>query len=194
MLFGSDNPGLRQFLTVYRLMIQKQIPIPHKNGRIVDVNNAIEGEGPFAPERSGGLPITKFLKYIYNNRIGLEEANNMIYGKGGLAAYFDTTDFAALMDSYQKGKDEKIKLVIDAMAYQISKEIASMAVAVSGDVDAIVFTGGLAYSKTFLNLITNKIKFISKNIMVFPGEDELLAMAEGILNYLKGDVEINVYI
>ncbi|GAI65575.1 unnamed protein product [marine sediment metagenome] len=98
------------------------------------------------------------------------------------------------MDSYQKGKDEKIKLVIDAMAYQISKEIASMAVAVSGDVDAIVFTGGLAYSKTFLNLITNKIKFISKNIMVFPGEDELLAMAEGILNYLKGDVEINVYI
>jgi len=153
----------------------------HKKGRVVDVNNGTQGEGPFTPERSGGMELGSFLKYIFENKLDFEQSFRMVLGEGGLVAYFGTTDFSKLMGIYKKGSDKKVKLVIEAMAYQIAKEIAAMSVLACGKVDALVLTGGLAYEKAFLDLIIPKVQFISDRIFIFPGENELEAMAEGIM-------------
>ena len=165
----------------------------HKRGRIVDVNDAVDGEGPFSPERSGGLPAGSFLKYVLERGLDLNEGYKMLYGEGGMYAYLGTNDFKLVMDKYEKGSDEKVSIVIKAMAYQIAKNIAAMAAPVGGKIDAIAITGGLAYSKTFIDLIIPDIKFITDNILIYPGEDELQAMAEGVVKGLKGEIEILDY-
>ncbi|MGM0365287.1 MAG: butyrate kinase [Actinomycetota bacterium] len=153
----------------------------HRRGRVVDVNNGTQGEGPFTPERSGGMELGSFLKYVFENRLDFEQSFRMVLGEGGLVAYFGTTDFSRLMDAYRKDTDRKVKLVIEAMAYQIAKEAAAMSVLAYGKVDAVILTGGLAYDQTFLDLIIPKVEFISPRIFVYPGENELEAMAEGIM-------------
>ncbi len=165
----------------------------HHLGKIVDVNDAINGEGPFSPERAGALPGITYLKYVFKNNLSLEDSIRMVYGKGGLAAYFGTSDFDGLMKRYGKGNDKKLMLVIDAMAYQISKSIASLAAPVSGKIDGIAITGGLAYSGTFIDLILKKIKYLTENIFIFPGEDELTAMAEGVLMGVNKEIRIQEY-
>ncbi len=165
----------------------------HHLGKVIDVNDAINGEGPFTPQRSGALPELSFLKYVLKNNLSLEESIRMVYGNGGLAAYFGTSDFGSLMKKYEKGDDEKIMLVIDAMAYQVSKSISSLAAPVCGKVDGIAITGGLAYSRTFTDIILQKIKFLTENIFVFPGEDELAAMAEGVLSGINKEIKILEY-
>lgn len=165
----------------------------HKRGRVVDVNHAIDGEGPFAPQRSGGLPVGGFLRYIFEHNLNYDESFSMLYGHGGLAAYFGTSDFAELMQKYEKNTNKKVKIIIDAMAYQISKYIASLSAPVCGQIDGIVLTGGLAYSKTFINLIISNIKFLTNNIFVYSGEDELLTMAEGIILGVNKKIEILKY-
>ncbi len=153
----------------------------HKKGRVADVNNGTQGEGPFTPERTGGLEMGSFLKYVFEKGLDFEKSFRMVLGEGGLVAYFGTTDFSKLMDIYQKGSDKKVKLVIDAMAYQIAREIAAASVMADGDIDAIVLTGGLAYNEAFVNLIIPRVKFICPKIFVYPGENELEAMAEGVI-------------
>lgn len=165
----------------------------HKEGMVVDVNHAIDGEGPFGPERSGGLPVGAFLRYVFDNRLGYQESFKMIYGRGGMFAYLGTNDFKKVMELYDRGTDNKVNSIIEAMAYQISKSIVSLAAPVSGKVEGIVLTGGLAHSDTFMNLIRPKIEFISKNIFIYPGEDELQAMAEGVILGLKGEIKILEY-
>ncbi len=165
----------------------------HKEGRIVDVSNAIDGEGPFSPERSGGLPTGAFLKYVFENGLDWQDSLRMLYGGGGMYAYLGTNDFKKVMEKYENGNDKKVKIVIEAMAYQISKYIASFTAPVSGNIDAIILTGGLAYSKTFTQLIVPCVEFITKNILIYPGEDELQAMAEGVIKGLKGEIEILKY-
>jgi butyrate kinase len=165
----------------------------HKRGRIVDVNDAIDGEGPFGPERSGGLPAGSFLKYVFKKGLDLEQAYRILYGEGGMYAYLGTNDFRKVMKDYEQKKDDKVKIVVEAMAYQISRNIAAMAAPAGGDIDAIAITGGLAYSKTFTDLIVPNISFITSIILIYPGEDELQAMAEGVVKALKGEIEILEY-
>jgi len=165
----------------------------HKKGMIVDVTNAIDGEGPFSPERSGAVPTGSFLRYVLEKKLSWKESSGMLYGKGGLYAYLGTNDFKKVMKDYEDGTDKKVKLVVEAMAYQVCKNIAAMAAPAGGDIDAVAITGGLAYSGTFTDLIVKSVSFISGNILIYPGEDELQAMAEGVVKGLGGEIKILDY-
>jgi butyrate kinase len=165
----------------------------HSMGKIIDVTNAVNGEGPFSTERSGAIPILPFLSYVLDNKLSYEAAAKIIYGRGGIVAYLGTNDMINIMSRYRNNDDGKINLIIEAMAYQIAKEIASMAIAVKGCVDAIVITGGLANEKVFVDLVIQRIKFISEKILVYPGEDELAAMAEGVIGAINSEIEILEY-
>ncbi|MBM3700448.1 MAG: butyrate kinase [Actinobacteria bacterium] len=165
----------------------------HSYGRVIDVTNAVEGEGPFSPERAGAIPIMPFLKYVLENKLDYRQANRLIYGEGGLVAYLGTNNMQDVIKKYNEGKDSKVISIIEAMAYQVAKEIAVMAVPVSGNVDAIVLTGGLSYEKIFTDLIISRIKFITDKILVYPGEDELAAMAEGVIGGINGEIDILEY-
>lgn len=165
----------------------------HSKGRVIDVTNAVEGEGPFSPERSGALPIMPFVKYVLDKKLDYREAYKLVYGQGGIVAYLGTNNMHEILKKYDEGNDKKIQLIINAMTYQIAKEIAVMAVPVNGEVNAIIITGGLANEKTFTDLIIPRIKFITEKIMIFPGEDELAAMAEGVIGGITGEIEILEY-
>ncbi len=164
----------------------------HKKGRTIDVNNALNGEGPFSPERSGSLPIGQLVKMCFSGKYSEAQIYKMIAGKGGISAYLGTNS-AIEVSNRAKAGDEKAKLIYDAMAYQVAKAIGEYAVVLDGDVDAIIITGGIAYDDYFVQMIENKVKFISR-VIVYPGEDELLALAQGGLRVLNGIEESKVYI
>ena len=163
----------------------------HKNGRIVDVNNALDGEGPFSPERSGGVPIGDLVKMCFSGKYTQDEIKKKITGKGGFVAYLGTYNGQEVDKAAHSG-DEKAKLVFEAMAYQVAKEIGKCAAVLSGKVDAIILTGGIAYGKAIVELIKEKIAFIAP-IVVYPGEDELLALAQGAIRVLSGEEKAKVY-
>lgn len=163
----------------------------HKYGRVVDVNNALDGEGPFSPERAGGLPVGDLVKLCFSGRYTEEEMKKKINGKGGMVAYLGTNDARKAEERALEG-DKQAQLVIDAMAYQVTKEIGKCAAVLQGRVDAILVTGGIAYSKYVVNYIKERVEFIS-NVVVYPGEDELLALAEGGLRVLKGEEAAKKY-
>ncbi|MFA9424332.1 MAG: butyrate kinase [Sedimentibacter sp.] len=155
----------------------------HKKGRVIDVNNALNGEGPFSPERSGSLPIGQLVKLCFSGKYTEAEINKMIVGKGGITAYLGTNSAKEVSERAQLG-DEKAKLIYSAMAYQVAKSVGEYAVVLDGDVDAIIITGGIAYDKTFVEMIEKKVKFIA-DVICYPGEDELLALAQGGLRVLN---------
>lgn len=164
----------------------------HKLGKVVDVNNALDGEGPFSPERAGGLPVGDLVKLCFSGKYTYSEMKKKINGKGGMVAYLGTNDAKKAGERADAG-DEKARLVIDAMAYQVAKEIGKCAAVLQGKVDAILLTGGIAYSKYIVNYIKERVEFISK-VIVYPGEDELLALAEGGLRVLNGEEKAKEYI
>jgi butyrate kinase len=162
----------------------------HVNGRAVDANNALDGEGPFTPERSGGLPAGQLAALCFDGRHTHAEVKAMIKGKGGMAAYFGTN---SMMDLEERAKTEpQVKLTMQAMALQISKEIAAMSVGANGQIDAILLTGGIARDPLITSEIIKRVSFIAP-IHVYPGEDELLALAQGALRVLKGEEEAKIY-
>ena len=161
----------------------------HK-GRIVDVNNALDGEGPFSPERSGGVP-GKLVRLCYSGKYTLEEMKKKITGKGGLVAYLGTNNAVEVENAALAG-EPKAKLMYDAMAYQTAKEIAACAAVLCGKVDAIILTGGIAYGKPMVDAIKERVSFIAP-LVVYPGEDELLALAEGAIRVLDGEEEAKIY-
>lgn len=163
----------------------------HRHGRVVDVNNALDGEGPFSPERSGGLPVGSLVKLCFSGKYTLAEVKKMINGKGGLVAYLGTNDGREVQKMIDNG-DKKAELVFGAMAYQIAKEICSCAAVLKGNVDAIILTGGLAYGKRLVDAIIERVSFVAK-VEVYPGEDELLALAEGGLRVLNGQEKAKEY-
>ena len=163
----------------------------HKKGRVVDVNNALNGDGPFTPERSGGLPSWDLVKLALSGEYEKNEIKKMITGKGGVVAYLGTNDMREVERKVKEG-DEKYSLVFKAMAYQVAKEIASLSAVLSGDVDAIILTGGLAYSDIFTNWIIERVKFIAK-VLVYGGEDEMEALALGALRVLNGEEKHKIY-
>jgi butyrate kinase len=162
----------------------------HEKGRVIDANNALDGEGPFSPERTGGLPAGALASLCFSGEVTLQEVKSMLVGKGGLVAYTGLNDLREL--EVQAKENPQIQLLIDALAYQVSKEIAAMSVAVNGQVDAILLTGGIAYSEYVTGEITKRVSFISK-VKVFPGENELEALAMGALRVLRGEEEARVY-
>lgn len=163
----------------------------HRLGRVVDVNNALDGEGPFSPERAGGLPVGDLVNLCFIGRYTKEEVKKKLNGKGGMVAYLGTNDARKAQEKAGAG-DKQAQLVVDAMAYQVAKEIGKCSAVLQGKVDAILLTGGIAYSKYIVNYIKERVEFISK-VVVYPGEDELLALAEGGLRVLNGEETAKEY-
>ncbi len=157
----------------------------HCRGRIIDVNNALDGEGPMSPERSGSLPVGGLTSLCFGGRYTLKEVRKMINGKGGLVAHLGTNDLREVEKRIAAG-DEKAALVFEAMSLQIAKEIGSCAAALKGEVDAIVLTGGLAYSDKLCARIVSRVEFIAP-ILRYPGEDEMQALAEGAYRVLRSE-------
>ncbi|MDN5312878.1 MAG: butyrate kinase [Thermoanaerobacteraceae bacterium] len=163
----------------------------HKKGRVVDVNNGLDGEGPFSPERSGRLPVLDLVRMFVDRGMTYADVKKKIAGSGGLVAHLGTNDTRTVRAMIEQG-DERARLVFEAMAYQVAREIGACAAALEGQVDAIVLTGGLAYDEGFVNWIKRRVAFIAR-IYVFPGEDELEALAQGALRVLKGMEEAKRY-
>ncbi|MFZ5353852.1 MAG: butyrate kinase [Bacillota bacterium] len=164
----------------------------HRNGRVIDVNNALDGEGPFSPERTGGLPVGSLIKLCYSGKYTIDELKKKVVGKGGLVAYLNTNDGREVQKMISEG-DKNAELIYKAMAYQVGKEIGACAAVLEGRVDAIILTGGLAYNKIYTDWITEMVKFIAE-VKVYPGEDEMIALAEGGLRVLRKEEEARVYL
>jgi butyrate kinase len=163
----------------------------HKQGKVVDVNNGLHGDGPFSPERAGTVPVGDLVALCFSGEYYREEIMKKLVGQGGLVGYLGTNDAVKVEQQIAAG-DEEAKLIYDAMAYQVAKEIGSASAVLSGKVDAIILTGGLAYGKGFVKAITDRINWIA-DVIVHPGENELQALAEGALRVLRGEEEEKVY-
>jgi butyrate kinase len=163
----------------------------HRRGRVIDVNNALDGDGPFSPERSGALPVGALVDYCYNNNIEHDEIKRMITGHGGLMAYTGSNDAHKLEISARKG-NKKAKLLQEAMGYQISKEIGAMASVLTGEVHAIILTGGIAHNPDLTSYIKEHVAFIAP-VFIYPGEDEMHALAMNGLMLLKNSVQPKTY-
>lgn len=163
----------------------------HRNGKVVDVNNALDGDGPFSPERSGSLPSGQIAKICFSGEFTYEQVKKMITGQGGLVAHAGTND-AYEIEMKAKAGDEKAKLIQNAMAYNIGKSIGSMAVVLKGKVDAIILTGGIAHNPDLVDYIKDMVGFIAP-VAVYPGEDEMAALAMNGLMVLRGEVHPRVY-
>ncbi|MBU5256153.1 butyrate kinase [Tissierella praeacuta] len=163
----------------------------HEKGRVIDVANALDGEGPFSPERSGSLPVGDLVKLCYSGKYSLDEMKKMIKGNGGIVSYLNTNDAREVGQRIKNG-DKYAELIYKAMAYQVAKEIGSCAAVLKGKVDGILITGGIAYDKEFTSWIEERVKFIC-DVTVYPGEDELMALAEGGLRVLRGEEEAKLY-
>lgn len=158
----------------------------HAHGKVVDVNNALDGYGPMSPERSGTIGTGALVGACFSGKYSEKEIRQMIKGKGGLMAHCGTNDAYEVEVAAESGKDPHAALIFDAMAYQVSKEIGAMGAVLDGKVDAILLTGGIAYGKGFCKTISNKVSTIAP-IKVYPGEDELGALAMNGKAVLEGE-------
>jgi butyrate kinase len=156
----------------------------HSNGRVIDVNNALNGEGPFSPERSGTLPAGQLVELCFSGIKTKKEILNKLKGTGGLNAYLGTSDGTEIEKMIDNG-DKYAKMIYSAMAYQVAKEIAALSATLSGRVDGIIITGGLAYSNLLISEIRERISFIGK-VFVYPGEDEIEALRDAAIRAISG--------
>ena len=163
----------------------------HKNGKVVDVNNALDGDGPFSPERSGGIPAGQLVKMCFSGKYSQEDIKKKLKGSGGIVSYLNTNDVRDVMKMVEDG-DKNAKLIVDAMCYQIAKEIGALSTVVAGKVDSIILTGGISYSKYVVEKISNSVNFIAP-ITVYPGEDEMSALALGGLRVARGVESAKIY-
>ncbi|HKM93874.1 MAG TPA: butyrate kinase [Prolixibacteraceae bacterium] len=158
----------------------------HQKGRVVDVNNGLDGEGPFSPERSGTLPVGQLISACFSGNFTEDEMRLMVVGEGGMAAYLNTNSMLDVFNAAERG-DEKAALLLKAFILQVAKAVGEMATVVCGQVDAIIFTGGIAHNKTIVEALTQKVKFIA-HVAVYPGEDEMEAMAMNARLMLNGEL------
>jgi butyrate kinase len=163
----------------------------HKHGKVVDVNNGLHGDGPFSPERAGTVPAGDLVALCFSGEYYREEIMKKLVGHGGLVGYLGTNDAIEVEKRISAG-DREAKLIYDAMAYQVAKEIGAASAVLAGKVDAIILTGGLAYGKDFVKSISDQINWIA-DVIVQPGENELQALAEGALRVLRGEEEVKIY-
>lgn len=163
----------------------------HDHGMAVDVNNALDGEGPFSPERAGTLPASALVDLCFSGSMTKEDIKKIICGKGGVAAHLGTTNMIKVEDMMEAG-DHKAKVVLDAMVYNIAKSAAAMSVPLYGKVDAILITGGIAHSDYVVEGIKKYVGFIAP-VFVYPGEDELEALELNALGAMRNELEIKEY-
>ena len=163
----------------------------HKKGRVVDVNNAFDGEGPFSPERSGTLPVGQIIDICFSGKYSEGQIRRMIVGEGGFVGYLGTNNAQEVEDRVEKGDNDALQ-VQEALFYQVSKIIGEMAVVLEGKADAIILTGGLAYNRQLENYIKTKTGFIAP-VYSYPGEDELEALAMNALRAANGETQIKEY-
>jgi len=163
----------------------------HQHGVVVDVNNALDGDGPYSPERSGSLPVGSLARLCFSQQYSLQNVQKMIAGKGGITAYLGSNDMREVFQQRSAG-NTLAQLVYDGMAYQVAKEIGSLSAVLFGRVDAIVLTGGIAHDKEFTNLIEERVKFIAP-VLIIPGEEELEALSLGALRVLRKEEEPKQY-
>lgn len=164
----------------------------HRQGRVVDVNNALDGEGPFSPERAGTLPSGQLINLCFSGRFTCEELQKQVTGRAGLAAHLGSTDILDILDRIARG-DDYAKLVLDAMIYNVAKAIGGSAVVLRGQIDAIVLTGGIAYSDYVVGQLKAYTAFLG-NIEVYPGEDEMGALASNAFGVLNGELRVREYV
>lgn len=158
----------------------------HYMGRVIDVNNALDGEGPFSPERAGTVPAGQLAKLCFSGEHTYDEIKKMITGQGGMVAHAGTND-AYEIEMKAKAGDKKAQLLQDAMSYNIAKHIGQMAAVLKGKVDGIILTGGIAHNTYLVDYIKEMVGFIAP-VAVYPGEDEMQALALNGLMVLRGDV------
>ncbi|MCD4772885.1 MAG: butyrate kinase [Bacteroidales bacterium] len=163
----------------------------HKKGQVIDVNQGLDGEGPFSPERSGTLPVGDLVKMCFSGEYTEKEIKKMITGKGGLVAYVGTNNAYEVEQRIEKG-DKEAKLYYEAMAFQVSKSIGAAVAVLKGDIDGILITGGIAHDKWFVNKMIERIYKFGP-VHVYPGEDEMKALAMNAYMVLTGEIQAKVY-
>ncbi|MDA8408843.1 MAG: butyrate kinase [Treponema sp.] len=163
----------------------------HRDGRVVDVNNGLDGEGPFSPERSGTLPAGDLVKLCFSGSHTEAEIKKMINGKGGMVSLMGTNDLRMVEEAARIG-DPEASLYLKSFVYNVAKAIGALATAASGKVDAIILTGGVAFSTTIVTLLQNMCEYIA-SIVVYPGEGELEALALAATRAVRGECEVREY-
>ena len=163
----------------------------HRKGRIVDVNNALDGDGPFAPDRAGGIPSSDLIKTCFSGKYTEAELLRFVSSQGGLVAHLGTNSVMQAMERIAQG-DERARKVMDAMCYNIAKQICAMAAPLSGQVDAIVLTGGIAFNEPVVEYLRAHCSFLAP-VVVYPGENELESLAFNALDVLRGTVSPKIY-
>lgn len=163
----------------------------HRKGLVIDCNNALDGEGPIAPERAGTIPAGALIDLCYSGQYSKKEARALLVGKGGLVALTGSNSVKDIMQRAEAG-DAEAKSAIDAMIYTVAKQIGQMAVSLHGEVDAILLTGGIAHSKVITEAISDYCRFLAP-IEVYPGENELQALAMNALRVLRGEMTAKNY-
>ena len=162
----------------------------HRDGRMVDLTNSME-EGPFSVERTGTLPVMSLARLCFSGKYTFDQVKRMIFGEGGMYAYLGEKDFRKVMERVKAG-DPRAKEVVDAMLYQVGKEAGGMAAVLEGKVDAVIVTGGMAHEDYVVDNLKRRLSFIAP-VYVYPGEDEMKALAEGVLRVLNGEEEALTY-
>ncbi len=163
----------------------------HLHGKVIDVNNALNGDGPFSPQRAGSLPTAQLVDLCFSGKYTKSEIMKMLNGEGGLVAHFGTSNVNEIEQKALRG-EKKHQLVLDSMLYHISCEIGARAASLSGNVDAIILTGGIAHSQYCVESISQRVKFIAP-VIIRAGEDELESLAQNAFRLLKGQQEYAIY-
>jgi butyrate kinase len=163
----------------------------HEHGRAIDANNALDGEGPFSPERAGSLPAADLIRLCYSGKYTEKQLLKRIAGHAGLTAHLGTNNMREILQRIKAG-DEHAQLIVDAMLYHTAKQIASEAAVLCGQIDAILLTGGMAHSDYIVSELRRRIGFLAP-VYTFPGEDEMEALALNALAVLQGKRQAKVY-
>ncbi len=163
----------------------------HQKGRVIDVNQGLDGEGPFSPERTGTLPVGELVRLCFSGKYSLKEVQKMVKGEGGLVAYLGTNNAYDVEKMVDAG-DAYAELIYHAMAYQVAKYVGEMYTVLKCEVDAILITGGIAYDKGFVNWIQERIYKLAPT-HIYPGEDEMKALAINGLMVVRGELDVKIY-
>lgn len=163
----------------------------HEHGRAIDANNALDGEGPFSPERAGSLPAADLIRLCFSGKYTEQQLLKRIAGQAGLTAHLGTNNMREILERIKQG-DEHAQLLVDAMLYHTAKQIASESAVLCGQIDAILLTGGMAHSDYIVGELRRRIGFLAP-VLTFPGENEMEALALNALAVLQGKREAKVY-
>lgn len=163
----------------------------HCHGRAIDANNALDGEGPFSPERAGSLPAADLIRLCFSGKYTEDQLLKRVAGQAGLIAHLGTNDMRTILQRIEEG-DKHAELLVNAMIYHTAKNIAAEGAVLCGDIDAILLTGGMARADYITHRLRKRISFLAP-VFCYPGEDEMQALALNALDVLKGKREAKQY-